>query len=297
MSDVKQCPACRSQRIQRMPVSRATGNTIVTCSVCGMSAHGEYDAAPPMVVDEEELTPEGYAAYVAARREGGRPEVWREMLEESLGLLGTREGTRVFDIGAGDGTFLQLARSEFGCEVFGNETSAAAVHLAQERHGIALELGDTGTLGHRDEFDLVTLWCVLAHVPNGDHLLTDALTMLRPGGRLVLQTPHRTLADRAALGAARASNGRVTKVSDRRLPVHHHILHTPASIELQLTRLGFTDVVATPKARYSLSSELYLYFAGLRGRPLRAGSKVLDLFLDRGLAPRIVLDVTARKPD
>ncbi|WP_436697964.1 class I SAM-dependent methyltransferase [Nocardioides sp. BYT-33-1] len=296
MPDVQQCPACRSQQIRRMPASRATGRTIVTCPVCGMSAHGEYDDAPPQVVDEEQITPELYAAYVAAKRDGGRPEIWREMLGASLDLVGSRRGTRVFDVGAGDGGFLQLARDEFGCEVFGNETSAAAVRLAEERHAVRLELGDIGTLGHRDEFDIVTMWCVLAHVPNGDHLLADALAMLRPGGCLVLQTPHRTFADRAALGMAKITDGRVTKVSDRRLPTHHRILHTPASMELQLTRLGYTDVVATPKARYSLSSELYLYFAGLRGRALKAGSRVMDQFVDRGLAPRIVLDVTARKP-
>ena len=296
MPAVQQCPACRSQQIRRMPASRATGRTIVTCPVCGMSAHGEYDDAPPQVVAEDEITPELYAAYVAAKRDGGRPEIWREMLATSLRQLGTGRGTKVFDVGAGDGGFLQLARDEFGCEVFGNETSAAAVRLAKERHEVDLELGDIGTLGHENEYDVVTMWCVLAHVPNGDRLLADALTMLRPGGCLVLQTPHRTLADKAALGLAKVTDGRVTKVSDRRLPTHHRILHTPASMELQLTRLGYTDVTATPKARYSLSSELYLYFAGLRGPALKAGSKVMDRFVDRGLAPRIVLDVFARKP-
>ena len=279
-----------------MPASRTTGMTIVTCRVCGMSAHGENDDGPPQIVVEEEITPELYAAYVAAKRDGGRPEIWREMLATSLATLGIDRGAKVFDVGAGDGGFLQLARDEFGCDVYGNETSAAAVRLAKERHEVALELGDISLLGHENEYDVVTMWCVLAHVPNGDRLLADALTMLRPGGCLVLQTPHRTLADRAALGLARATDGRVTKVSDRRLPTHHRILHTPASMELQLTRLGYTDVTATPKARYSLSSELYLYFAGLRGPALKAGSKVMDRFVDRGLAPRIVLDVFARKP-
>lgn len=296
MPEVLLCPACRSRRIRRLPASRATGRTTVRCVTCGMCAHGEYDGSPPPVVSEEELSSELYAAYVAAKRDGSRPEVWRETLAASLKQSGLEAGASLFDVGAGDGGFLQMARDEFGCEVHGNEISVAAAQLAKERHGIEIEIGDLAMLGHKDEFDIVTLWCVLAHVPNGDQLLSDVFEMLRPGGLLIMQTPHRTLADMAALGLAKASKGRVAKVSDRRLPVHHNILHTVASIELQLLRLGYTDVVAIPKARYSLSSELYLYFAGLRGGALKAGSKVMDQFVSRGIAPRIVMDVTTRKP-
>ncbi|HEY9566258.1 MAG TPA: methyltransferase domain-containing protein [Nocardioides sp.] len=294
MPEVLHCPACRSRRIRRLPISRVTGRSTVSCRVCGMCAHGEYDDASPEVISENALTQELYAAYVAAKRDGGRSEIWRRTLADCAAVLG-RGPVKVFDVGAGDGGFLQIARDEFGFEVFGNETAAAAVTMAAERHGVELELGDLGELGHRDEFDLVTMWCVLAHVPS-DNLLKDTFTMLRPGGLLTLQTPNRTAVDRAALEMARVTRGRVVKLSDRRLPVHHTILHTPESIELQLVRLGFTDVTVKAQARYSLSSELYLHFIGLRGGALKVGSRVMDRMVASGLAPRIVLDVTARKP-
>src|SRR3546814_7478287 len=106
-----------------------------------MCAHGEYDDASPEVISENALTQELYAAYVAAKRDGGRPEIWRRTLADCAAVLG-RGPVKVFVVGAGDGGLLQIARAEFGFEVFGNETAAAPVTLAAEGHGGEPEDGD-----------------------------------------------------------------------------------------------------------------------------------------------------------
>ena len=65
-------------------------------------------------------------------------------------------------------------------------------------------------------------------------------------------------ADQAAHLVKRATRGRASQVPDRRIAQHHWILHTRRSITAQLTRLGFVDVVAEPRLRYTLTSEAYI---------------------------------------
>src|SRR3546814_11237268 len=117
-----------------------------------MCAHGEYDDASPEVISENALTQELYAAYVAAKRDGGRPEIWRRTLADCAAVLG-RGPVKVFDVGAGDGRFLQIDPAELGFEVFGHKNAAAAGAMAVERPGVAPALGTIGERGPRGECD------------------------------------------------------------------------------------------------------------------------------------------------
>jgi hypothetical protein len=143
--------------------------------------------------------------------------------------------------------------------------------------------------------DAVTMWCVLAHTNDGPGMVAGAADLLKPGGILFVQTPHRTFADRLFIGAKSATQGRVSRLSDRRLAVHHRILHTRRSITALLERHGFVDIEVQPQARYSLSSEAYLASMRTPSWALGPASKVMDLAVQSPLAPRIVLDVRARK--
>ncbi len=136
---------------------------------------------------------------------------------------------------------------------------------------------------------------MLAHVPDPDQLLDECHALLKPGGVLFLQTPYRCTLDAMALGAFRASDGRVSRWVDRRIAQHHWLLHTRRSMTAALERAGFVDVRVKPQARYSLQAAPYLASLGLRGRKGEVVSKGVDRLLDKGLAPRIVLDVYARK--
>jgi hypothetical protein len=112
---------------------------------------------------------------------------------------------------------------------------------------------------------------------------------------LALQTPHWTTADAAAHSLQRATGGRVTKLTDRRIARHHRVLHTARSIRAQLERLGFSDVVVSPQQRYSLTSQAYLASLNPPAWTLRPASWLLDKAVAGRLAPRIVLDVRARR--
>lgn len=296
------CPACAGTNVHTAVASRATGRRISACRDCGAHFwHDHQDAERLEAIELQiEWSSDDYSDWVDIKREQVGPEAWREALGWIRDALppAARDDTPVlYDVGAGDGEFLSVARDDFGFAVTGNEIVAGAVELAKERHDVALDLGDLSSLGHVETVDAVTLWCVLAHVTDTDQLLRDTHTMLRPGGVLFLQTPHWTRADAAAQAVARATGGRVAKVPDRRIAQHHWILHTRESITRQLTRLGFTDVVAEPRLRYTLTAEAYIASMNPPAWSIRPAARMLDRLIASPIAPRIVLDVRARKAD
>jgi 2-polyprenyl-3-methyl-5-hydroxy-6-metoxy-1,4-benzoquinol methylase len=293
------CPACARPTVVVGPASRATGRQIHRCRSCGARFwpdHGNESRQQAITV-QNAMSADDYSDWVDIKREQAGPEAWRAATGWMLEVLDT--GARppdLYDVGAGDGQYLSIARDEFGFRVTGNEVVSGAVALAKSRYGVDLDLGVLGDLDHRDDADAVTLWCVLAHVDDGDALLTEVRTMLRPGGVLFLQTPHWTGADTTAHAVKRLTAGRVSKVPDRRIAQHHWILHTRRSITAQLERLGYVDVVAEPKVRYTLTSRAYLMSMNLPSWTVPPAAWLLDKAVSSRLAPRIVLDVRARKP-
>jgi len=96
----------------------------------------------------------------------------------------------LFDVGAGGGTFLSVAK-EAGYEVSGLDLSSRWAEHARQRHGVevmvaelmAAELPVGG-------FDVITLWHVLEHLPDPLAALRKLQRALRPGGRLVTEVPN-----------------------------------------------------------------------------------------------------------
>lgn len=293
---MQQCPACASSDLRVGPTSRRTERAVTGCRRCGAHFWAEADRTPFRVLPLTEMSAEGYAHWVSLKRHSV-PAAWHETAARIRRELGNLDKPLVYDIGAGDGGFAALLRDHFGCTAWGNELVAGAVELALDRHGIDLELGDLGDLDHDSDLDAVTMWCVLAHVPDSNRLLRDVHRAIRPGGLLYLQTPHWTAADRASAGLQRLSSGRASRITDRRIGLHHRILHTPRSISRQLERAGFVDIVAEPVLRYPLSSRAYLASLRPPGWLLGPASRVMDAAISSRMAPRIVLDVYARKPE
>ncbi|UDY23624.1 glycosyltransferase [Nocardioides sp. Kera G14] len=295
MPELRVCPACHSSKVRIGPASAETGRRTGLCAACG----AQYWSNPPVEesttdnrsVDEVPL--EYFSDWVSSKRETNG-DAWLGELQRIRDEV-DGDTVRLYDVGAGDGEFLAVARDRFGFEVTGNDIVEAAVRLAEERYDLSLDFGDLAELGHHADQDAVTMWCVLAHVPDGAQLLHDVAQMLRPGGLLVMQTPHRTRADVAAAFVKRITGGRITRIADRRLAQHHRILHTRRSITLALEAAGFTDVVATPVRRYSLQSSSYLRSLRVPEWTVRPLGWLMDRVISSRLAPAIVLDVRARR--
>jgi 2-polyprenyl-3-methyl-5-hydroxy-6-metoxy-1,4-benzoquinol methylase len=293
---VSLCPGCSSPRVRHYPASRATRRSVLGCRDCGLRAWAERSTYRHEPDDPGGSRTFDYEGYVAAKREGAAQQGWREAIDLLREELAGRPGLNLFDVGAGDGEFLALAR-EAGFAVGGNEVHSGAVDLAKTRYDVDLQLGELGELGLKDAYDAVTMWCVLAHVEDIDALLQDSLRTLKPGGILFLQTPRWSSVDKLALSALRISGGRITRIVDRRVAKHHWQLHTERSMTALLERHGFTDVRAIPKARYSLKSSMYLESLGVPAGLSRLTGRAMDAAISHGPVPRIVMDVFARKPE
>jgi len=164
---------------------------MVRCTGCGLVYVGE----DPSQIDFDALYGESYytggsdavfADYIgqeAARRAHARRKL---AVLRTLPPRIARNG-RLLDVGCAAGFFLAEARAHY--DVQGVELSTWSSAYARERLGLPVI---TGTLQDAqldgDQFDVITLWDVIEHVPDPVPLLAEAARLLKPGGRLVLST-------------------------------------------------------------------------------------------------------------
>ncbi len=108
----------------------------------------------------------------------------------SLMFLGDLKTGRVFDVGCGDGKFLNRML-QLGWSVAGVDFDAKAVANAKSMYGLDLHRGDLASARFAaDSFDAVTMSHVMEHLPDPLALLAEVQRILKPGGRLVLTTPN-----------------------------------------------------------------------------------------------------------
>ena len=166
----------------------------------------------------------GSTADVTAKLRGYLPEVHR--------LVGA--GGAV-DLGSGRGEWLMLLR-DAGLKASGVDPNPAFVGAARER-GLEVSLGDA--VGHLqdlppDSVDLVTAFHVIEHLDTEEllALMEAALTALRAGGCLLLETPNPT---NLVMAACDFYND----------PTHRSPL-PPALVEYLVSSQGFVEVEVRP---------------------------------------------------
>jgi len=179
-------------------------------------------------------------------------------------------GRTLLDIGCGSGTFLHLARRH-GFVPHGMDVSARAVALAQAQYHLPVRQGDIGSdVWQGCDFDFVTMFHVLEHLPDPRKALAYAGRLLKPAGSLILQVPN------AASFQARLFGPRWYG-----LDVPRHLINfTPQSLVRLLEQAGFSGEV---EYRFSLrdnpaslasSLAIGLDPIGRRGRGKRASAIV-----------------------
>jgi len=110
--------------------------------------------------------------------------------ESQVGLIKRYgNGTRLLDVGCGEGFFLFNA-SKAGYIVKGIELSQDAAAYARSEFGLDVEAKSFEELRFSENhFDVVTLWQVLEHVPFPLIIIKEIHRILKPGGMLVITTP------------------------------------------------------------------------------------------------------------
>ncbi len=92
----------------------------------------------------------------------------------------------LLDVGAGTGDFLKVAK-EKGWQVQGMEPNKNALKLAAEK-GIELKSSLYDFEG--TQFDVITLWHVLEHIPNLDETIIELSKLVKPHGTLIIAVPN-----------------------------------------------------------------------------------------------------------
>ncbi len=123
------------------------------------------------------------------------PEVRRRIADLRLEFLASlaAPGRRLLDVGAGDGKFVERALA-LGWDAWGVDPGAPTTA------GARLQRCRVTDLPQADLYDAITLWDVIEHVEDPAGLLRDALSRLKPGGSLIIETGNYQSGERILAG-------------------------------------------------------------------------------------------------
>jgi len=146
----------------------------------------------------------------------------------------------LLDIGCGNGRFLKSMR-ELGWQVQGVEFNKKSVEQCRNDF-LTVHHGDLSSAEFAQaSFDVITLRHVIEHIPTPNELMAELARILKPGGRLIIETPNF-----ASVGWSWFS----TKWYAAGIP-YHLMLFSPKSLQLLAEKHGFVQedyfLETTPK--------------------------------------------------
>lgn len=115
----------------------------------------------------------------------------RRRARHALRFLGeTPRPRRALDIGCGDGEFLDVLQG-LGWECHGTELTEVTARRASAVPGLRIRAGTVASDWYAPgQFDVVSLWHVLEHLPDPDRTLRDCAGWLGDGGLLLVAVPN-----------------------------------------------------------------------------------------------------------
>jgi SAM-dependent methyltransferase len=179
------CPLCADGAAKRR--HQEGDYVMVRCLRCGFVYQN------PRPSEAERL--DSYQQYLPWAAE--EIEAWGRMVEpvfkKGADLIErTIPQGRLLDVGTGYGFFLALMQSR-GWEVVGLEVSPTGAHYGRRRWGLSiLPQPWEQTSFPEGEFDVVTAFYVIEHLPDPVAFLREVHRILRPGGMIVVRYPHTT---------------------------------------------------------------------------------------------------------
>jgi len=261
---LEKCNVCDSTRLN--VVDRDCN--IAKCAACGYV----FDNPRPTL---EELIrfysrPTQYDSWLTELEERNR--IWKGRLNK---LQSTKKAGSLLDVGTGIGQFLAVARSSYA-EVYGTEVSSKAIEIAQKKYDLNLFRGTIENLPSEKNFDNITLFHVLEHVPDPRFTLEKCHSLLSEGGILVIAVPNevaslRSLAKRTLIRAGIKKPRRSGKFGLPRISLSPdceevHLSHfTPKVLCRMLRKAGFSIIRETLDTCYLLKgiprvkAEVYYY--------------------------------------
>jgi SAM-dependent methyltransferase len=111
---------------------------------------------------------------------------WHRSRAARIASFWAKEGKKLYDIGCGDGVFLEETQM-LGFDVHGSEPYQRARMQAQAKTGCPID-NESFTETPDDSIDIVTCWQVIEHIENPREFLDLVKKKLRPGGLFAVST-------------------------------------------------------------------------------------------------------------
>jgi 2-polyprenyl-3-methyl-5-hydroxy-6-metoxy-1,4-benzoquinol methylase len=193
MKEVTICPICNGTSFKHIADPRdftltQERYTVIQCSSCSLGITsprpddndlGKYYISDEYISHAEKATTVFDKIYTIARSHAfNRKE---RLLQEMT------QGRTVLDYGCGTGDFLLFLQSR-GYEIKGVEPSSKARAIAAGKIGADRVFENIQTID--TQFDIITLWHVLEHVPDLDETLTHLTRRLSKQGFLFIAVPN-----------------------------------------------------------------------------------------------------------
>ncbi|ERM81311.1 hypothetical protein P872_10530 [Rhodonellum psychrophilum GCM71 = DSM 17998] len=220
------CPVCNAPAKNSPPEL-----ALVPCHQCGLTWTFIEKA-----IDAEALYEDEVYAVVDNRKSIFEKIIFGEakkVIATVSTLLGHEKKTKVLDFGSGKGQFLVQAKLS-GWETLGIETSPSRAAFAQEKYGLEIQTGFyQGGKINTGEFDLITLFHVLEHLPEPVALLHELTNKnLSKSGVLVIEVPN--------YGSWQS---RIAAKDWMHLDIPRHLSHwTADQLKNQMKTIGFIPV-------------------------------------------------------
>jgi len=183
--DVVCCPICDSSDYIHELDSH--GIPLLKCMNCELRFHTKIPADLNDVYQASDYTvytkEESEEHYNYRRTRFGQERI--KLLEEYCGDLSDKT---LLDIGCGNGYFLSVAK-EMCKRCIGSEFSAHLREFAQEKTGLKIYSDGLENFPERN-FDIITIFDVIEHIPKPVPFLESASKLLSPGGHILLYTPN-----------------------------------------------------------------------------------------------------------
>ena len=183
------CGARTARRIGRVPIpGEEVALDWIRCTGCGVYT---YRQPPTDQILARAYAPEYYGA--TRRKFTGPIAAAVEWFQDGRARMVAREiepGTRVLDVGCGNGGFLaRMARRGF--QVEGTEWTAQSAARVDPAAAGRIHVGDLLDLELPPAgFEAITLWHVFEHLPRPAESLARIRDLLVPGGVLFLALPN-----------------------------------------------------------------------------------------------------------
>ncbi len=246
-------------RILHHPVRRRTSGKITVeyhvgrCSDCAPL----YRVPAIQVSRVPDLYNTGnYSSFLDGKYTQGRRTKYERTMS-AFGDLDDGRQRRLLDFGSGTGTFIELA-IERGFDAYGVDLAPDAVTVANERLGeertwcgSPLEVPQV----REGQFDVITLWSVLAHFADPVEQLSTLRELLAPNGILLIYTVN---ANSLELKAYRDAWNGFTR--------NHLMFWEPASLPRLLRTSGFGGVAFRPFYPISVERTTWPYSEADRQR-------------------------------